>query len=74
MLKPEYMKVPLKYFPQDTHEKYKLQDLVHSDGHVYIHINTCMHGLKKAAILAYKQLADRLTAAGYYYVQIITDI
>ena len=54
MLRPEYMKVPLKYFSQDIQDKYKLQDLVHSDGHVYTRINKGMHGLKQADVLAYK--------------------
>ena len=66
---PEYIKVPIKYFPQDIQDKYHLQDLVHNDGYVYICINKGMYGLKQAVILAYKQLSQRLIEAGYYRIE-----
>ena len=37
MAKPEYMKVPFKYFPEDIRQQYELYDLIHN-GYVYIKI------------------------------------
>ena len=54
MLTPEYMKVPIKYFPQDIIDQYHLLDLLHSNGCIYIKIKKGMYGLKQASVLAYQ--------------------
>ena len=64
MERPEYMKVPLKYFPPDIITKYALHKLVHR-GYIYIKIIKGMYGLKQAAVLAYNNLSKLLEAAGY---------
>ena len=65
MAQAEYMRVPLKFFPLDLSEKYNVQKLVHTNGHVYIKIKKGVYGLNQAAVLAYTQLYDRLKLAGY---------
>ena len=68
MAKPEFMKVPLKYFPADIVRKYNLHKKVSKDGLVYIRIIKGMYGLKQAAVLAYNQLVTKLQPFGYYPV------
>ena len=46
MDRPEYMRVPLRYFPADIIQKYGLDKLVHTNGYVYIKIIKAMYGLK----------------------------
>ena len=65
MLSPEYMKVHYRYFPQDIRTTYNLNDIVHSDGYIYIKIKKRMYGLKQAAILAYEFLSKLLRQADY---------
>ena len=65
MGRPEYMKVPLKYFPQDIIERYSLDKKVDANGYVYVKINKGMYGLKQAAVLAYQHLIANLTKDGY---------
>ena len=38
MKRPEYMKVAYKHFPPDIKEMYKLEQLVTSDGYIYVKI------------------------------------
>ena len=64
MMKPEYMKVPIKYFPIDIKLKYKLEEKVHGN-YVYIKIKKGMYGLKQAAVLAYDNLVKNLVQYGY---------
>ena len=68
MENPEFMKVNLKFFPEDIINKYALRTLVHLDGCVYIKIKKGMYGLKKVALLVYTWLANRLREAGYIYI------
>ena len=42
----EYMKVPIKYFSTDIVQRYKLLELVNSNGYVFVKINKGMYGLK----------------------------
>ena len=58
------MKIPMRYFPEDIVQRYKLNGLLHN-GHVYIKIVKVMYGLKQAAILAYNNLSTLLTNVGY---------
>ena len=50
------MRIPYNIMPQDIIDKYNLTEKVCEDGFIYIKIKKGMYGLKKAAILAYKQL------------------
>ena len=65
MKKPEYMKVPYKYFSNDIRLHYHLDNLVQSNTYVYIKIQKGAYGLKQAAILAYTQTSTLLKKAGY---------
>ena len=64
MHRPEYMKIPYKYFPEDIRKKYNLHLLVH-DGYIYVRIKKGMYGLKQAAVLAYQNLITKLAPFGY---------
>ena len=63
----EYMKVHLKYFPDDIIQKYSLNELAHN-GYVYIKIKKGMYGLKQASVLAYQNLTKLLTDGGYEHI------
>ena len=65
MAHPEYMKVPIRKFPQDIKDKYNLNSIVSTNGFVYIKIKKGMYGLKQAAMLAYKNLIKNLKLDGY---------
>ena len=69
MNKSEYMKVKIKYLPQDIIDHYNLQNLVTEDGYVFIRIDKGMYGLKNAAILAYDNLKKHLAPYGYFPVK-----
>ena len=69
MERKEYMKVRLKYFPDDIQIRYNLRDIATEDGYVYIAIEKGMYGLKNAAILAYDNLKINLGRFGYYPVK-----
>ena len=65
----EYMKVKIKYFPPDIIQRYNLQQLVTSEGYVFIKIKKGMYGLKQAALLAYNNLKQTLAPYGYHPVE-----
>ena len=65
MSKPEYMKIPLHYIPQDIITQYNLHSLKSKSNQVYIKIKKGMYGLKQAAILAYENLITNLKPYGY---------
>ena len=65
MKESEYMKVLMKYFPQDMITKYNLEQLVDSRDNVFVKINIGMYSLKQAAILTFQQPAEILKKAGY---------
>ena len=64
MQRPEYMKVYLKYFPDDIIQQYALNDLNHN-GYIYIKIKKGVYCLKQASALAYQNLTQMLTDGGY---------
>ena len=64
MQDPEFMKVPIKYFPQDICNRYNLLSKVHK-GYIYIRIKKGMYGLKQGALLAFETLETLLLDAGY---------
>ena len=61
----EYMRVPIKHFPQDIKERYKFHNLMDTKGNLFFNIKKGMYELKQAAILAYKKLSERLRVAIY---------
>ena len=65
MARPEFMRVPFKYFSQEIIATYNIRALVEDDGYVYVQINKDMYGLKQAAIIAYIQLVKHLKPHGY---------
>ena len=66
MRQPEFMRILLKFFPEDIIVRYNLRDIVSSNGYIYIRITKGMYGLKQAAILAYDQLVKNLANHGYH--------
>ena len=56
MVRPEFMKIHQRFFPNETLEAYKLHDKITKDGYIYIRIKHGMYDLKKAARLAYDLL------------------
>jgi hypothetical protein len=65
MARTEYMKVKIKFLPQDIIDKYNLGELTTADGFVYIAIDKGVYGLRNAAILAYDNLKKNLKPHGY---------
>jgi hypothetical protein len=65
MEKPEYMKIPWKYIPQDIRDRYNLETMVTADNYIYVKIKKGMYGLKQAAVLAYDNLVHNLAKSGY---------
>ena len=64
MERPEYMRIPWKYIPDDIRRKYELEGKRYNN-FVYVKIKRGMYGLKQAAILAYVQLVEHLSKHGY---------
>ena len=62
----EYMKIPMRWFPQDIIEQYKIMDLLDKDGFVYVDICKGMYGLKQAYHIAFDRLVKILKPHGYY--------
>ena len=66
MLDSEYMKVCLRYFPQDIVKKYNLISFVRSDGYVYIQIMKGRYRLKQAE--SNENLSKLLNHVGYFSI------
>ena len=58
----EFIKIPIKYIPEDIITTYNLT----SDGYVYVKIKKGMYDLKQATILAYNNLVNNLQNDGYF--------
>ena len=65
----EYMRIHSKYFSDEYKTLNNLHDKINKDGYIYCEILLGMYGLKQAAILAYKQLRQRLEPAGYFPIK-----
>jgi hypothetical protein len=65
----EYMKIPIRWIPQEIIDQYHLLDLVHTDGYVYVEIRKGMYGLKQAARIAYDRLVKLLAPHGYHPIR-----
>ena len=63
----EYMKMPIKVFPQHTIDQYDMINKA-KNGFVYLEIRRAIYGLPMAGALANKLLKERLAPAGYYEV------
>ena len=64
MLRPEFMRIPMKTIPQAIIDQYDLEAIA-VNGFVYCRIDGGMYGLPQAAKLASDLLVPRLEAAGY---------
>lgn len=60
----KFMRIPLKYIPDDIIDMYNLQNKIHNDFD-YVRIKNGMYGLKQAAILAYEHLIYNFKPYGY---------
>ena len=65
MLDFEYMKLPLRMFPQYIVHQYNLKELVDADVYVYMDIRKVVPGLKQARRIASDRLTKNLTRNGY---------
>ena len=63
----EYMKMPLKQFPEHTIKQYDLRKHT-KNGYVYLEIRRAIYGLPQAGRLANQQLKKFLKPHGYYEV------
>ena len=66
MVRYEYMKISLCWFPQDIIDQYKIMDLVDKYGFVYFNICKGMYGINKASRIAFENLVKILKRHGYY--------
>ena len=74
MDEPEFMRIHIRYFPEDIKQLYNLNAIVDKSGFVYIKIKKGMYGLKQAAVIAYRNLIDNLEPQGYYPVPHTTGL
>jgi hypothetical protein len=74
MTEPEFMRIRIKYFPEDIKKLYNLNEIVDKSGFVYIKIKKGMYGLKQAAVIAYRNLVENLEPQGYYPVPHTTGL
>jgi hypothetical protein len=65
MVRPEYMRLKLSDIPDHIIKLYKLDQLVTTDGYVYVLIQKGMYGLPQAGIIAQQLLEKRLALKGY---------
>ena len=66
---PEFMRIPLKIFPQEIIYAYKIAALVYYQGWVYMRIKKGMYGLKQAGIVANQEFVKHMAPFGYHPVQ-----
>ena len=64
LLRPEYMKIPVRLLSRRIIELYNLEPLIHK-GHVYVRIEKGMYGLPQAGRIAYEHLKKLLAPFGY---------
>ena len=60
------MKIPLRWFPQEIIDQYKIMDLVYKYGFVYVDIRKDMYVLKQAACIASDRIVKLLKSHDYY--------
>ena len=64
----EYMRMKLTDFPQEIIYEYKLNNIVNSNGWIYMEIRKALYGLCQSGALAAKKLEADLKPYGYYKV------
>ena len=62
----EYMKIPMRCFPQDIINQYNILYLVYKGGFVYVKIHKGMYGLKQASSISFDRLVKLFKPHGYY--------
>ena len=65
--RPEYIKVPLKYFSDDIIKQYSLEPLQYN-AYIYIEMKKGIYRLKQVSVLAYQNLSILLTDGGYEHI------
>jgi hypothetical protein len=64
MDRPEYMRIPIKYIPQEIIDEYNASKFI-KDGYIYVEIVKGMYGLKQAGLIANQLLEKRLAKYGF---------
>ena len=62
----EYMKLLMRWFPQDIINQYNILDLVDKDGFIYVNIHKGTYYLKQATCIDFYHLVQFLKPHGYY--------
>ena len=65
----QYMRIHLKFIPNEVVVEYSLLSIADASGYVYVEIIKGMYGLKEAGIIAYKRLVCNLQPHGYAPVE-----
>ena len=60
------MKIPLRWFPQNIIDQYKIMDVVDKYGYIYVNIGKAMYGLNQAAHIDFDCILKLLKPHGYY--------
>ena len=66
---PEFMRIPLKIFPQEIIYAYNLTELVDDQGWIYMRIKKVIYGLEQVSIIANEELVKHMAPFGYHPVQ-----
>ena len=66
---PDFMRIPLKIFPQEIIDAYNLTEMVYNQGWIYMRIEKGFYGLKQAGIIANQELVSHMDPFGYHTVQ-----
>ena len=74
MVRYEYIKILLLWFPQDIIAQYKTMDLVDKDIFVYVEIRKGIYVLKQEDCLYFDCLVKLLKPHGYYPLRSNPDI
>ena len=64
MDEPKYMKIPVKFTPDEIKVEYKVREFEHA-GYMYVQINKDMYGLAQADLLENEPLAKRWAKHGF---------
>jgi hypothetical protein len=64
MLRPEFVRIPLKFIPKEVQCKYELGKYKQRDA-VLFQVNKCMYGLPQAGLLSQQRLVTHLEHHGY---------
>ena len=59
------MCIHIRHLPKDIRKRYHIDNFLHTDNYVYVHIKKGMYRLKQAAVLAYNKLVSVLKSYGY---------